>query len=133
MPSAIAQIASSSSATATTGLREDTARLLSGSDLLLVSSISGEVFPSVLGEAMACRIPCIDTDVGDPRAIAVPLHDDQALAATIAEVLFLPAPQRDELGHGARLRAVSTFDIRDIARRYQDLYVNLMKDHPCAA
>lgn len=121
------------------GLREDTARLMAASDLLVLSSGSGEAFPRVLGEAMACGIPCISTDVGDSRAIVgdcgriVPPHDDAALAAAIVEVLSLPAAQRDELGRRARARAMTNFDIREVARRYETLYANLLKDTPCAA
>jgi glycosyltransferase involved in cell wall biosynthesis len=121
------------------GLREDTARLMSASDLLVLSSSSGEAYPLVLGEAMACGVPCVSTDVGDSGAIVgdcgrvVPPHDDEALAAAIVEVLCLPATQRDELGRRARGRALSNFDIREVTRRYQDLYSNLLKDIPCAA
>ena len=121
------------------GLREDTARLMAASDLLVLSSSSGEAFPRVLGEAMACGVPCVSTDVGDAAAIVgdcgriVPPHDDQALAGAIVELLAMPAVQREELGRRARERALQHFDIRDIARRYEQLYLNLMKDTPCAA
>jgi glycosyltransferase involved in cell wall biosynthesis len=121
------------------GLRDDTARLMAASDLLVLSSGSGEAFPRVLGEAMACGIPCVSTDVGDSAAIVgdcgriVPPHDDPALAGAIVELLTMPAPQRQELGRMARERALQHFDIRDIARRYEQLYLTLMKDTQCAA
>ena len=121
------------------GLRDDTARLMAASDLLVLSSGSGEAFPRVLGEAMACGIPCVSTDVGDSAAIVgdcgriVPPHDDPALAGAIVELLAMPAPQRQELGRRARERVLQHFDIHDIARRYEQHYLTLMKDTPCAA
>jgi glycosyltransferase involved in cell wall biosynthesis len=120
------------------GLRGDIARLMAASDLLVLSS-SSEAFPRVLGEAMACGVPCVSTDVGDSRVIVgdcgrvVSPHDDEALAAAVDELLSLPASQREALGRQARERVLEHFDIRDIARRYQELYLNLARNTACAA
>jgi glycosyltransferase involved in cell wall biosynthesis len=120
------------------GLRGDIARLMAASDVLVLSS-SSEAFPRVLGEAMACGVPCVSTDVGDASAIVgacgrvVSPHDDEALAAAIVELLSLPAPRREELGRQARERVLEHFDIRDVAHRYELLYLNLSEDVPCAA
>jgi glycosyltransferase involved in cell wall biosynthesis len=74
------------------GYREDMVAIYNALDLL-VSSSTGEGFPNVIGEAMACGAPCVVTDVGDsarivgnPNCVVKP-NDSTLLAGAICEVL----------------------------------------------
>ncbi len=76
-------------------------------DLLCLPSAFGEGFPNVVGEAMACGIPCVVTDVGDSARLVgtlgevAPPRDPAALAAALQRLLVrLP----DEPDLGARVR-----------------------------
>jgi glycosyltransferase involved in cell wall biosynthesis len=112
------------------GLRSDVPRLLSALDVLALSS-RAEAFPNVLGEALACGVPCVATDCGDCREIVgpagriVPPRDPAALAAALLEVLALPAGARAALGAAGRERVAERYDLRGVARRYLALYAEV--------
>jgi glycosyltransferase involved in cell wall biosynthesis len=117
------------------GLRHDVARLIAASDILCLPSRT-EAFSRVLGEALACGVPCVATDVGDSRAIVgdcgriVPPADAPALAQALADVLGLPDSERTALRERARARAVERFDIAQVAREYETFYLSLLKEPP---
>jgi glycosyltransferase involved in cell wall biosynthesis len=115
------------------GRREDIPRLMAALDVLASSSSFGEAFPNVLGEAMACGVPCAVTGVGDSAAIVgdtgrvVPHGDMPALAAAIGDLLALDPTQRASLGKQARMRVEEHFEIGQVARRYEDYYGQLAR------
>jgi glycosyltransferase involved in cell wall biosynthesis len=117
------------------GLRHDTARLIAASDVLCLPSRT-EAFSRVLGEALACGVPCVASDVGDSRAVVgdcgriVAPGDMQALAQALVEVLGLPESERTALRERARARAVEEFDIAQVAREYETFYLSLLKEPP---
>lgn len=120
------------------GLRDDTPRLMAGSDLLALPSAYGEAFPRVVGEAMACGTPCVVTDVGDSGRIVgdtglcVAPGDDAAFARALDALLELPPDRRRELGARARRRVEELYDIRAVTRRYEDLYLEMAGAARCA-
>ncbi|MEY6432696.1 glycosyltransferase [Thioalkalicoccus limnaeus] len=113
------------------GLRRDMPRILAGCDLLVSASAYGEGFPNIVGEAMACGIPCVVTDVGDSAAIVadtgavVAPRDPAALAAAIGRLLACGRPCLVELGARARQRVAEQFALPAIADQYTRLYESL--------
>jgi glycosyltransferase involved in cell wall biosynthesis len=118
------------------GLRKDAPRILAGLDVL-VSSSACEGFPNVLGEAMACGVPCAATDVGDSGLIIgasgllAPPGDPAALAARCLELIEMGPHRRAELGAAARRRIETHFSMPAVALQYQDLYAKVVET--CAA
>ncbi|HXI20359.1 MAG TPA: glycosyltransferase, partial [Gemmatimonadales bacterium] len=92
------------------GERRDTHRLFAALDVACCASTSGEGFPNAVGEAMACGIPCVVTEVGDApvlvgeTGVVVSRHDPQALAAGMMRLLRLPADARAAVGTKGRAR-----------------------------
>lgn len=115
------------------GPRHDTPRLIAALDVLASASGYGEAFPVVLGEAMACGVPCVATDVGDSAYViggagrVVSPGDMDGLAAAIDELLALPAAERAALSHRARERIVGRFAIDRVARQYEAFYRGLVE------
>jgi glycosyltransferase involved in cell wall biosynthesis len=74
------------------GMQSQVADVYNALDLLVNSSY-GEGFSNVLGEAMACGVPCVATDVGDSRLVIgdegqlVPPKDPATLKTAIQQVL----------------------------------------------
>lgn len=113
------------------GERRDVPALMAGFDFLVLSSAFGEGFPNVLGEAMACGLPSIATDVGDCAAILgdtgriVPRRDSSALAGAIRDMFALGADVRRSLGAQARARVEANYALPAVLAAYHDEYRRL--------
>ena len=113
------------------GLRQDIPGLTAALDIASSSSSYGEAFPNVIGEAMACGVPCAVTDVGDSAYIVgdtgrvVPPGDMAGLAAAWAQLLAMPDTERRALGQRARARVAEHFEIGAVVARYEAFYEEL--------
>lgn len=111
------------------GVRRDLHTLLPGLDLM-VSSSRGESFPNVLGEAMACGVVCVATDVGDTKlllgdtgAVVLPENPGE-LSRAVLETLN----RKDfkELQTKARERIRDGFSLDRTIHLYTDIYQSLI-------
>lgn len=117
------------------GERRDIPALLNALDIFSLTSSHGEGFPNVIGEAMACSIPCIATDVGDtPRIIGRTgqiLQDATPSSLAFAWLEWMNAGKvwRQEMGQQAMRRIHKHYNIRAITDQYQDLYQEVAARH----
>lgn len=106
------------------GERTDMARLMNGMDFYVSASRWSESFPLVLGEAMATKVPCIATDLGDCAYIVgdigrvIEADRPEALKNALAWALNLGVDDRKRLGELARRRVGEKFGLDPVADRY---------------
>lgn len=112
--------------------RSDVSDLYNASDIFCLSSSWGEGFPNVLGEAMACGVPCVTTGIGDtPELVGdtgriVPPRDPIALAAALMELLALDQNERQAIGFRGRRRVIERYSLRSVVSRYEEMYTSLV-------
>lgn len=103
-------------------------------DLLVMPSLWGEGFPNVVGEAMACGVPAVVTDVGDAVMVVgetgfvsesgSPAH----LATEVQSALTNGREGLTRLGLMARERIVESYGSESMANGYRSLYGDLTGD-----
>jgi glycosyltransferase involved in cell wall biosynthesis len=97
-----------------------------------VSSSWGESCPIVIGEAMACGVPCVVTDVGDAgwivgdTGLVVPPRDAGALAVACETLIESGSQRRQAMGLLARTRVAEHFPLQSIMGRYEDLFAKAL-------
>lgn len=116
------------------GERHDIPDLMPIFDIVCLTSAWGEAFPNVLGEAMACGVPCVATDVGDSRLIVgdtgvvVPPRNDAELYSALMDMVNRGAEARASLGQAARRRIEAEFSLDAVVNQYMNLYRQLAAD-----
>ncbi len=110
----------------------DVVGLYSALDVLCSSSIYGEGFPNVVGEAMACGVPCVVTNVGDSATLVgetglvVSKGDPDQLASALVSLLSMPVDQRSRIGELARLRVCEEFSLEKMVSSVSKLIEELL-------
>ena len=106
------------------GRRDDIPALLSAADVYVSSSL-GESFSNSIGEAMACELTCIVTDVGESKALVgdtgyvVSAKDYLGMASALADALKnIKADRNVE----ARKKILEEYDIKSIVKKYEEKF-----------
>jgi glycosyltransferase involved in cell wall biosynthesis len=106
---------------------------------LLVLSSTDEGFPNVIGEAMACGVPCVTTRVGDAAlligdtGVVTDASDDVAIAAAVSGLLGESPEVHATRTRAARTRICSTFSVETLARNTEHALLSLLSDAPAAS
>ncbi len=112
------------------GLRQDVPRIMCGLDCL-VSTSTSEGFPNVIGEAMACGVPCVATDAGDSRLIIgdtgwiIAIGDIAGVVGGVSQLTEASPAERQLRAERCRQRIVDNFELGHIAARYAEFYREL--------
>ena len=115
-----------------TDFRKDIPRIIASLDLLVLTS-EKEHFGRVLIEAMACAKPVVATNAGGvpeivkdgETGILVPPKDSSAMAEAIITLLQDKERAR-RMGLAGRERVEKMFDIKENARKTEEIYKNLL-------
>ena len=114
------------------GFQEDMTAVYSSLDVLVSASSFGEGFSNVLGEAMACGVICISTDVGDARkiigeeGIVVPPDNSCALARAIETAVELDG---EDHGRRARLRVAHLYSCDQLIKSTSSAFIDVVLSH----
>lgn len=119
------------------GARSDMPAVFNAFDVACCCSIS-EGHPNVVGEAMACGVPCVVTDVGDAAWIVgdtgavVPEADPEALGRELSRLLL--DPNRRGAGTAARPRIEKEFSMDALVRATERVLSAVVEGRqaPCA-
>lgn len=120
----------------TCGARFDVAEWLPGMDILAVPSAWGEAFPNVIGEALACGVPVVATDVGDSARIVgahgliVPPNDTEAMADALVAMAARSPEERAAMGRAGRERIMRDYSLEKIARQYEQVHADCLARTP---
>ena len=109
------------------GERSDLPTITASLDIAVSSSAFGEGFPNVVGEAMACGVPVVATDIGDTAWVMgdagtlVPAKDPAKLAEACLHLLNLPEAERRALGEQGRQRITEHFSLASVLQHFDEL------------
>jgi glycosyltransferase involved in cell wall biosynthesis len=118
------------------GVHADMPAVYNALDVAVSSSSYGEGFSNAIGEAMACGVPCVVTDVGDSAHIVdrcgevVPPGNPAALKAAIIKCLDKSRVD-DQLEPFSRRRIIGTFSVKELGVRTEAALIRLCAGAGC--
>lgn len=118
------------------GRRADAPRVQAALDVACLTSRTGEAFPRVLGEAMACGVPCVATDIGDSAMIVgktgdiVASGDAEGFAAAVDALLLEDAQATAARSRACRERVVAEFEVGRVAARFGEVWRRIERREP---
>ena len=98
-------------------------------DVICLSSSFGEGFPNVVGEAMACGVPCVVTNSGDAALVVgelgevVAAGDDESMAAAINKSLN---QNRQTISIKLRQRIIENFSLQELITKTESALLALI-------
>jgi glycosyltransferase involved in cell wall biosynthesis len=113
--------------------RGDVHKILASLDISSLSSAWGEGLPNAIGEAMACGIPCVATDVGDTKdligdtGIVVKKKSPGELCKAWDNLAWRGIDERHKMGLMARERIMRHYSLKQSTESYESLYREIIK------
>ena len=110
------------------GRKEDVPRWLNAMDLHVLPSAFGEGFSNAIGEAMACGLANVASDVGDNAFLVGDCGRifkpgrPEALAVAVLEMFSAGSEKRRAMGESARRRVRENFSLEAMVAAHEELY-----------
>lgn len=115
------------------GVKKNIPEIMNALDIHILTSIS-EAFPNVIVEAMACKTPCIATNVGDCSFIIgksgwiIPPQNSSKLASTIKVAISEIGKKKWNIRcDQGRERIIKNFDISKMIKSFNKLWTQMQK------
>jgi glycosyltransferase involved in cell wall biosynthesis len=116
------------------GRRTDMPAVHNALNIAVSASAFGEGFGNTIGEAMACGVLCVVTDVGDSAwivgdtGVVVPPDDSEALAAGIRELIELNSDDKKVWQEKARKKIVDCFSVDNLVNTTMSYCLQTLDD-----
>jgi glycosyltransferase involved in cell wall biosynthesis len=113
------------------GQRRDLPHIYSALDIVTLTSKYGEGFPNILGEAMACSVPCLGTNIGDTAkvigdtGVTVPLGNVEEIVLGWDHLLKESTNLRADRRRACRQHIVDTYSLEIMINNHSRLYDQL--------
>lgn len=114
------------------GKKMDMRGVYNALDISTLSSAYGEGFPNVIGEAMACGVPCAVTDVGDSArvvgdtGIVIPAGDYEALSMSWQKMIERMQKDCQSVNESMRDRIEHMYSHKILVRETSKLLLSLL-------